>query len=56
MAIVLFLFASALGVIGAMLQLALGAELITALNTYAFMSIGLPVATILAQKSRRAKN
>lgn len=53
MAIVMFLFGSALGLIGAVMQLALGFDAASALNTYALIAIGLPVVTLLAQQSRR---
>ena len=50
MALVMFLFGSALGLTGAVTQLALGFDFTVALNTYAFLSVGLPmVASIHAR-------
>lgn len=53
MAIVMFLFGSALGLTGAAAQLALGFEASSALNTYAFFAIGLPMVTLLAVRAGR---
>lgn len=51
MALVMFLFGSALGLFGAITQLALGFDIALALNTYAFMSLGLPMVTLLALRA-----
>ena len=53
MALVMFLFGSALGLIGAISQLALGFDATVALNTYAFLSIGLPMVTLVAIRAGR---
>ncbi|MGR3836950.1 MAG: hypothetical protein ACU0A2_01220 [Cognatishimia sp.] len=53
MALVMFLFASFLGLIGAVTQLVLGADVVTALNTYALLSIGLPMVTLMAMRANR---
>ena len=53
MALVMFLFGSALGLIGAITQLALGFDATMALNTYAFLSVGLPMVTLLAMRANR---
>lgn len=53
MALVMFLFASFLGLIGAVAQLVLGADVVTALNTYALLSIGLPMVTLMAMRANR---
>ena len=53
MALVMFLFGSALGLTGSVTQLALGFEATVALNTYAFLSVGLPMVTLLAMRANR---
>ncbi|NQY60081.1 hypothetical protein [Cognatishimia sp.] len=53
MALVMFLFGSALGLTGAVTQLALGFDAAVALNTYAFLSVGLPMVTLLAMRANR---
>lgn len=49
MAVVTFLFASILGIFGAILQLSLGmGGVLDAAVTYAMTAIGLPVVTLMA--------
>ena len=57
MALVMFLFGSALGLTGAITQLALGFDALVSLNTYTFFSVGLPMVTLLAMRANnRALN
>ncbi|MGH1464271.1 MAG: hypothetical protein ACRBBQ_02820 [Cognatishimia sp.] len=54
MAIIMFLFGSFLGLVGAIMQLTLGfGGFGAAVQTYFLVSIGLPLVTLLAYSSRR---
>lgn len=55
MAIMMFLFGSALGLTGAVAQLVLGFDLSTAFQTYVFVALGLPLSTLLAFSSRASR-
>jgi hypothetical protein len=57
MAIIMFLFGSALGLIGALLQFALGTGgFFEALQTYALIAFGLPMTTLMAIYMRRTSD
>lgn len=48
-----FLLGSALGFVGALLQLALNQDAMLALNTFAFFALGLPLVTSAAQRDNK---
>ena len=48
MALMMFILGSLLGLVGAAFQLVFGFDATTALNTYAFFALGMPMATLLA--------
>ncbi len=52
MALIMFLFGSILGLIGAVLQLILGFDFGAAFQTYAVISFGFPTVTLLAYSAR----
>lgn len=56
MAVIVFLFGSLLGTTAAVMQLVLGFDGMTALQTYAFCALALPLLTLLALAARSRRD